>query len=364
MPEIKVEKLTKRFGPVLAVDELDITFHEGEITCLLGPSGCGKTTLLRIIAGLEEPTGGRVFFGGKDVTRLPPRKRNMGMVFQYPVVYRGISVYENIELPLKTKKLTPAERKQRVEEVMDILDLGDMADRLQEDLDNVTRQKVAVARAVAYRPDIIMFDEPMTNIDANSKIQFKHAFKALTQKLNQVIVYVTHDQTEAMTFADRIALMDEGRIVQCESPRRLYNDPADSFGGWFLGNPGMNFIPARCGGANGARTLESGIFNRPLKVEGLEGEADPTLGVRPEHIRLSSQPTDDSVAAEVLRKSITIGGQYLFTLEVDGVQFKAKAPPEQGLSLKGRQVWLEIPLNKVRLFNERNERIEALVSAL
>ncbi|MGD9291009.1 MAG: ABC transporter ATP-binding protein, partial [Desulfobacterales bacterium] len=234
MPEIRTERLTKKFNDVVAVDDLTFSFPEGKVTCLLGPSGCGKTTLLRMIAGLEMPTSGSVHFGDMDLTGLAPRKRNIGMVFQYPVVYRGISVYKNIELPLLRRKISASDRRHRIEEALELLNLQDQADIDSSQLDNVSRQKVSVARAISYHPDIILFDEPMTNIDANSRVQFSHFFKELSKKLNQVIVYVTHDQTEAMTLADQIALMEDGRIVQCDEPRALYNQPEDIFGGWFL----------------------------------------------------------------------------------------------------------------------------------
>src|SRR5262245_61035220 len=244
MSEIRVEHLTKAFKEVVAVDDVSFTFAESEVTCLLGPSGCGKTTLMRMIAGLEKPTTGEIYFGEQRVTRLKPSQRDIGMVFQYPVVYRGISVERNIELPLLSAKLSAEERKRRIQTVVEILGLQDSLNKDITQLDNGTRQKVAVARAVARQPRIILFDEPITNVDANAKLQLKRAFKELTRQLRQTIVYVTHDQTEAMTLADRIALMQDGKIVQCDAPRELYNQPADVFAGWFLGNPGMNFFPA------------------------------------------------------------------------------------------------------------------------
>ena len=228
MAEIRVEQLTKTFGSLHAVDDVSFTFPNGQVTCLLGPSGCGKTTLMRIIAGLETQTSGAVFFGDKDVSRLSPSKRNIGMVFQYPVVYRGISVYRNIELPLQSMKLAKAERTRRVDDAIELLGLSASASLDVSKLDNGTRQKVSVAREVARQPQFILFDEPITNVDAASKLQLKRSLKELTRSLSQTIVYVTHDQTEAMTLADQIALMEEGKIVQCAPPRELYNHPYDT----------------------------------------------------------------------------------------------------------------------------------------
>ena len=185
------------------------------------------------------------------------------MVFQYPVVYRGISVYRNIELPLQSMKLSKAERTRRVEDAIQLLGLSASANLDVSKLDNGTRQKVSVAREVARQPQFILFDEPITNVDAASKLQLKRSLKELTRSLSQTIVYVTHDQTEAMTLADQIALMEEGKIVQCAPPRELYNHPYDRFGGWFLGNPGMVFFTATLSGGENHRVLESPLFPRP-----------------------------------------------------------------------------------------------------
>jgi ABC-type sugar transport system ATPase subunit len=359
MPEIRINSLTKKFKDVVAVDDLTFSFPEGKVTCLLGPSGCGKTTLLRMIAGLETPTSGIIYFGDVDLTQLEPRKRNIGMVFQYPVVYRGISVYKNIELPLLRRKIPENERKQRIEEALELLNLQDQADKDSSQLNNVSRQKVSVARAISYHPDIILFDEPMTNIDANSKVQFSHFFKELSKKLKQVIVYVTHDQTEAMTLADQIALMEDGRIVQCNEPRALYNEPEEVFGGWFLGNPGMNFIDARCEPSAGNDALISSFLKSPLSVatNGLDREV--TIGIRPEHIKVSETVFSNAVNANVKRKSITVGGQFLFVIEIDKVEVKAKVSYPSNELINAQSVWVEFPVQHIVLFNQDQKRVHA-----
>jgi ABC-type sugar transport system ATPase subunit len=359
MPEIRVENLTKKFKDVVAVDDLEFSFPEGKVTCLLGPSGCGKTTLLRMIAGLEAPTSGSIYFGEIDLTQLAPRKRNIGMVFQYPVVYRGISVYKNIELPLLQRKIPGKERKQRIEEALELLNLQDQAVKDSSQLDNVSRQKVAVARAISYRPDIILFDEPMTNIDANSKIQFSHFFKELSKKLNQVIVYVTHDQTEAMTLADQIALMADGRIVQCNEPRALYNEPEEVFGGWFLGNPGMNFIEGRCEQTDGKDLLISSFFRSPLRIKTNGLGREVTIGIRPEHIKLSESAFRNAVDARVKRKSITVGGQFLYVIEADSVEVKAKINTPSRELMNAKSVWIEFPVEHIVLFDKNRKRVHA-----
>ena len=368
MAEIRVQNLTKTFGALRALDDVTFTFPNSQVTCLLGPSGCGKTTLMRIIAGLEQQTEGEVFFGDRNVSRLSPSKRDIGMVFQYPVVYRGISVYRNIELPLQSMKLSKQERKQRVDSAIELMGLGASADQDVAKLDNGTRQKVSVAREVARQPEIILFDEPITNVDANSKLQLKRSLKELTRSLSQTIVYVTHDQTEAMTLADQIALMQDGRIVQCAPPRDLYNRPDDRFGGWFLGNPGMVFFDARLSQESGAGFLRSELFPGPIAVKG-DGLVDGrvTIGIRPENIHVTAHPAPGSVPVELRRKSVQIGGQYLLALEVPGSQtaLKAKVAPSVGERLPSSgPVHVELPLDRVAVFNEGGHRIAAALYAV
>ncbi|TLN27506.1 ABC transporter ATP-binding protein, partial [bacterium] len=314
MTEIRIVNLQKEYKDVTAVRDLTITFPSGEVTCLLGPSGCGKTTLMRMIAGLEEPTRGDIYFDDVCVTKLAPSKRNIGMVFQYPVVYRGLNVYRNIELPMIEDKLPESERKSRILEVAEIMGIQDSLDQDITQLDNSTRQKVAVARAVARRPKIILFDEPITNVDVNSKDQLKEALKRLTRQLHQTIVYVTHDQTEAMTLADQIALMRDGVILQRDTPRELYNHPNDVFGGWFLGNPGMSFTDLGVKAQDGKYYLDGGVFARTVQLTGEVKDEKLTLGVRPEQIKVYDQPNPQAVPARVLRKTIVVGGQILTTL--------------------------------------------------
>ena len=363
MADVRVENLRKTFGTLNAVDDVNFAFPESSVTCLLGPSGCGKTTIMRIIAGLEKPTSGEVYFGDRNVTNLPPSKREIGMVFQYPVVYKGITVRQNIELPLKSEKVDPKERTRRVQEVIDLLGLGDVADKDVSRLDNGARQKVSVAREVARQPRIILFDEPITNVDATAKLQLKRAFKELTRSLSQTIVYVTHDQTEAMTLADQIALMRDGRIVQCDSPRTLYNNPADRFGGWFLGNPGMAFFEGEII-SDGVTKLSAPQLPAPVAVAG-EGiiPGPVTFGIRPEQIAVTPASVAGSVPAILERKSIHIGGQYLLSLRLSSEGdsgFKAKVGYEEGEALPDNgPVHVRFPLNRVTLFDKATERIPA-----
>jgi ABC-type sugar transport system ATPase subunit len=360
MADVRVEGLRRQFGSLMAVKDVSFVFPEGAVTCLLGPSGCGKTTLLRMIAGLERPSAGTIRFGDRDVTTLAARRRDVAMVFQYPVMYRTLNVVENIELPLANDRtLTVAERRRRVDEAIEILELGD-ARRLHIDrLNLAARQKVAVGRAIARRAAVTLFDEPTTNVEVHAKLALIRAFKELRRHVRQTIVYVTHDQTEAMTLADQIALMREGEIVQCAPPRELYDQPNSEFGGWFLGNPGMNFLTVQP--AEGSGFAVDGV-PFPLAAPLLELE-DVRFGIRPEYIRIAATPLPDSVPARVLRRAVAIGGQHLVTLAVGGSRIKAKVPPAEGPSRGapevGSNVFVVCPIEHAILFH-RGKRLAEL----
>jgi ABC-type sugar transport system ATPase subunit len=354
MTDIRLEGVRKVFGgKVFAVRDLTLTFPSGSVTCLLGPSGCGKTTLMRIIAGLEEPTAGEVYFDTDRVTDLNPSQRNIGMVFQYPVVYRGISVEQNVALPLnQDKRLSPAARKARVESVLETFDLTAYARHDVTMLDNGTRQKVAVAREVARQPRIILFDEPITNVDVSSKMQLKRVLKRLVKQHNQTIIYVTHDQTEAMTLADEIALMRDGMIVQRGIPREIYDHPSDRFGGWFLGNPGMNFVDYRP--VDGA--LVGGLFAQPIRLD-QTAPSHVVVGIRPERIRVQKMPAPTFVPAQVRRSAIVAGGQHLLSLQIDDITLKAKVPETLRVEA-GATVYVECAPDDVTLFDADGHRLQ------
>ena len=366
MSEIRLVNLRKEFKDLVAVRDVTMTFPSSTVTGLLGPSGCGKTTMMRMIAGLEQPSAGDVYFDDERVTDLPPRKRNIGMVFQYPVVYKGISVYRNIELPLlEEKQLSAAERKKRVDDVVEILGLQESVHKDTSQLDMGTSQKVAVARAVARQPRIILFDEPITNVDVEAKIQLKRALKRLSRQHNQTIIYVTHDQTEAMTLADQIALMQDVAIVQRDEPRQLYNYPNAVFGGWFLGNPGMNFFEHSVKSDNGSLLLASPLFPSPLRISDIRGVSGPihqvTIGIRPEKIRVVRAQTPRTVCGQVVRKFIVVGGQYLLTVKVSEHVLKVKVEPGLGAQIQD-EAWLECPLDWTMVFGPNGQRIEAKLS--
>lgn len=363
MAELEVRGIRKEFGSFVAVKDASLRFDSARVTCLLGPSGCGKTTLMRIIAGLETPTRGDVLFDGVPVTSLSPSARDIGMVFQYPVVYQGLTVRQNVELPLRsTRKLSPEERGSRVAEALEILDLTSAADTDVGRLTHALKQKVAVARAIARRPHIILLDEPVTNIDATTKSQLKNALRRLTRELHQTIVYVTHDQTEAMTLADEILLMNEGEIVQRGSPREVYNHPAHRFGGWFLGNPGMNFVPHQVIGHGGGLQLGRPLFAEPVSMTGVDASSEVVVGVRPERVLVSKDVTAGGVRGTVAHAAIVTGGQQLLSLDVDGVSLKAKVPASERHQA-GQAVSVTCHPDDVTLFDLDGTRLATTLEA-
>jgi ABC-type sugar transport system ATPase subunit len=360
MPDIRLTHVSRTFGAFKAVDDITTVFPEGTVTCLLGPSGCGKTTLMRMIAGLETVTTGSIKFGDREVTHLAPGKRDVAMVFQYPVMYRTCSVTENIELPLRRdRSLSPAECRRRAEEVLEVLQLSGERHRHIGDLDIGTRQKVAVGRAIARQCDVILFDEPTTNVEVHAKLALIRAFKEFRARLKQTVIYVTHDQTEAMTLADQIALMQAGRISQCAPPHVMYDQPESRFGGWFLGNPGMNFLIPR---SRDAGSLRFDILPQALAYSAAS-TGEVSLGIRPEHVEVLPQAAADTVPAQVVRSSITIGGQNLISLAVGETRLKAKTapglPPEDGAT-----VFIRCRLEHAVFFNDGLRSPEAVRRAI
>jgi len=341
MVDIVIDHVTRRFGDAVAVDALDTCFPSGAVTCLLGPSGCGKTTLMRMIAGLDTPTEGRILIGGRDVTGLAARHRDVGMVFQYPVMYPTLTVAENIAEPLRhCRDVSASERARRVDEMLDVLDMRALADAMIDDLNAGLRQKVAVGRAVARQARVVLFDEPTTNVEVNAKLALIRAIKTVAMRLRQTIVYVTHDQTEAMTLSDGIALMQAGRIVQQDAPETIYARPETTFAGWFIGNPGMNYLEAEQ--ADGA--VRSALLGAPVPMRrALRGQIE--IGVRPEWITVGAGAHEGSVIDSV----IGTGGRRIMTLRTEGGAIAVKCAASEAAPV-GARVRFSIAPERVLVF--------------
>jgi len=295
MATLEMINVTKRFGrSVIAVNDLSLEVQEGEFLVLLGPSGCGKTTAMRMVAGLEEVTAGRIIIDGKDVTDLPPRKRNVSMIFQNYAVWPHMTVYENIAFALRLRRMDKATIDKIVKDVAGMTNISELLERLPTQLSGGQQQRVAVTRAIAVEPKIFLMDEPLSNLDAKLRVSMRTELKAIHDKTNATTVFVTHDQSEAMSMADRIVIMRDGAIMQVGSPEDVYERSANLFVADFIGTPPTNFFDAEIKSINGSAHLTTSFFDfelfpeasAPLKTY---GKSRLTVGVRPENIVLTDQ---------------------------------------------------------------------------
>jgi len=286
MAAVEISGLGKRFGEHEVLRSTDLRIEHGEFVVIVGPSGCGKSTLLRLIAGLEEPSGGRVSIGGRDVTDLAPADRGVAMVFQSYALYPHLSVAENIAFPLKVARRPKAEIAARVAAVATSLDLSDLLDRRPRALSGGQRQRVSIGRAIVREPAVLLLDEPLSNLDTALRVRMRHEFARLHQQLGSTMIYVTHDQLEAMTLANRIVVMKEGRVEQVGAPMDLYARPASLGVAAAIGSPAMNLLPVTVAEGGRVRLPEGAMV--PVGVDAPVGTA-ATLGVRPEHF----EPRDD-----------------------------------------------------------------------
>ncbi|GAB4175112.1 MAG: sn-glycerol-3-phosphate ABC transporter ATP-binding protein UgpC [Thalassobaculales bacterium] len=291
MASVEVRQAEKRFGQTKVIHGIDVSIEDGEFVVLVGPSGCGKSTLLRMIAGLEEITGGEIAIGGRVVNQVPPKDRDIAMVFQNYALYPHMTVYENMAFSLRLRRAPQDEVDQRVSQAAEILGLGPYLQRYPRQLSGGQRQRVAMGRAIVRDPQVFLFDEPLSNLDAKLRVQMRTEIKALHQRLTTTSIYVTHDQVEAMTMADRIVVMHDGIVEQIGSPLELYDRPDNTFVAGFIGSPAMNFIEGvlvRDGGRVAVRSA-AGI-DLPLP-EGAPGEAGRKViyGARPEHLHLAGE---------------------------------------------------------------------------
>ncbi|MFN8562304.1 MAG: ABC transporter ATP-binding protein [Anaerolineae bacterium] len=316
MASVKLTNLRKSFGAVHAVDGINLDIQDGEFVALLGPSGCGKTTTLRMISGLEVPTGGTIYIGDRDVTSLPPRDRDVAMVFQDYALYPHMTIDENIGYPLKVRGVGKDERASRVREVADNLQIGGLLERRPAQLSGGQQQRTALARAVVYQARVFLFDEPLSNLDAKLRLEARAFLKHLQQEVGVTGVYVTHDQSEAMALADRIVIMSAGKIMQVGTPLEIYRRPANTFVASFIGNPPMNLLPCSIDAAAnkvviaGDYPISAASFNLP---KGHSGSL--TLGIRPEHIRIETSPTDGGIAGQLYVVQ-TLGSESLVVVHV------------------------------------------------
>jgi sn-glycerol 3-phosphate transport system ATP-binding protein len=286
MATLDIQGLRKSFGATQVLRQIDLSLHDGEMLVIVGASGCGKSTLLRLVAGLETPTGGRIFVGGRDVTGVDPSERDIAMVFQNYALYPHFSVFDNMAYGLRIRGLSRGEISRKVEEAAALLGLGALLGRKPRQLSGGQRQRVAMGRAIVRDPKLFLFDEPLSNLDAKLRVQMRAEIRRLQRRLGVTSLYVTHDQVEAMTLGDRLLILHEGTPAQLATPMEVFERPADTYVAGFVGSPTMNFLPGRLVGDGRAVQLEAGLLV-PLPGR-LAGDA-VTLGIRPEHLTVGGE---------------------------------------------------------------------------
>jgi ABC-type sugar transport system ATPase subunit len=350
---LSLSSLTKLFGSVRAVDGINLDVADGEFIALLGPSGCGKTTTLRMIAGLEVPDSGAIFLDGKDITRALARERDAAMVFQDYALYPHMTVLENVGYPLKVRGIPSAQIAERVREVARQLQIDHLLERRPGQLSGGQQQRVALARAVVHKARITLYDEPLSNLDTKLRLEARAFLKHLQRSVGVTSIYVTHDQAEAMALADRIVVMNQGRVMQVGTPAEVYQQPANSFVASFIGSPAMNLIPCRLDPTARQVVLEDGtrlaVGDHPVWSVAEINARDMLFGIRAEHIRLAAGQRADTFAGQVY-VSQYLGSETLVVVQVGDHLITVRLLEDQPVPERA-QVWLEPLPARIRFFD-------------
>jgi multiple sugar transport system ATP-binding protein len=360
MARVLIRNLSKKFGEVLVVKDVNLEIRDKEFLVIVGPSGCGKTTTLRMVAGLESITSGQILIGDTVVNELPPMDRDIAMVFQNYALYPHMSVYDNIAFGLKMRRFSQFDISQRVQEVAEILGIGDYLKRKPRQLSGGQRQRVALGRAIVRHPRVFLFDEPLSNLDAKLRVQMRVELKKIHDRLGTTAIYVTHDQVEAMTLGDRVVVMRDGVVQQVGEPLELYNEPTSRFVAGFIGSPSMNFATVKVTEADGGLwAINEGIrimvsAEKSVRLRRYVGE-QVALGIRPEDLRLASsddpeQPGFDAVV-EVVEK---LGSQILLNVKVGSAMMVAAVEPTVRARARER-LRLAVNPERVHFFDSRSE---------
>ena len=352
---ISLFNLTKAFGAAAIVDDLSLEIGDGEFVVFLGPSGCGKTTTLRMIAGLEQPSAGDIRIDGQCVNHIPPQRRDVAMVFQSYALYPHLTVAQNIAYPLRVRKLAAAAIQKQVSQTAALLEIEPLLARRPRDLSGGERQRVALARAIVRHPRAFLMDEPLSNLDAKLRLQMRGELKRLQQTLATTTVYVTHDQAEAMTLGNRVAVMNRGKLQQFDTPLEIYDRPANRFVAEFVGSPGMNLIDGRIDLSQ--RVFVSDGLSVALTEELLNrtsGQNACTFGVRPEHVRVSTIQSNHWAPVTVYVTELM--GSETFVIVETGSQKIIARTPGGFRADSGRSAWISFDLTKAQLFERDTGR--------
>lgn len=361
MASVKLENIKKEYdGGVVAVKGVNVEIKDKEFVVLVGPSGCGKSTTLRMIAGLEDISGGTLTIDGKVMNEVAPKDRDIAMVFQNYALYPHMSVYENMAFGLKLRKFPKNEIDTRVREAAKILSIEDYLDRKPKALSGGQRQRVAVGRAIVRKPKVFLFDEPLSNLDAKMRVQMRTEISKLHQRLDATMIYVTHDQTEAMTMGDRIVVMKDGNVMQIDTPLNLYNHPVNKFVAGFIGSPAMNFIEGMVQRTSKIQFVEKGTNTaidipkeKQKLLEGYGGK-EIWLGVRPEHIALNHSKSKSTLAATV--EVVEPMGNEIFVYFTTGnSQNVARMAPE--IVSAGEKKEFVFDMSKAHFFDKTTENV-------
>ncbi|WP_112663174.1 ABC transporter ATP-binding protein [Microvirga flavescens] len=360
MANIALNGLVKKYGSTTAVHGIDLQVKDGEFVVLVGPSGCGKSTTLRMIAGLEDISGGTITIDGRVVNEAEPKDRNIAMVFQNYAIYPHMSVAQNIGFGLYTSKLPEHEKKKRIEETAKILGLEKLLDRRPSQLSGGQRQRVAIGRAMVRNPAAFLFDEPLSNLDAQLRTQMRLEIKKLHQRLGTTIVFVTHDQVEAMTMADRIVVMRDGHILQVGTPMELYENPQDIFTARFIGSPTMNLLPAHLAEKAGRTVAEIDGLEASVAVPADYAKAasgsEVFVGVRPHDLVVGAEAGEGSFALSGAVSVVEpLGPETLVHLDVGGTSIIASAPGKV-IPQAGQRVTVHATPGSLYLFDKKTER--------
>jgi len=355
--EVNLDNVSKHFGKVKAVDEVTLKVNDGEFVALLGPSGCGKTTMLLMVAGIYKPTIGYIRFGQRIVNDLLPKDRKIGMVFQSYALYPHMSVFENIVFPLRLQHVPQKQMQERMQKMAELVQVQGLLDSRPGQLSGGQQQRVAMARALVKEPDLLLLDEPLSNLDAKLRLAMRAEIKRLQKDLGITTIFVTHDQLEAMTMADRVALLKDGKLVAYGQPHDLYNHPRTLFTAEFIGSPPMNFLPMRVERKDGAVCLDTGWLCLPLPAEQADVVArshmgaNVILGVRPEHLAIV--PAGDLQATVYVVEPL--GREDMVILKVDDTRLRALVPAPFRTEL-GQTVGVRLERSKLHLFDPQTEQ--------
>jgi multiple sugar transport system ATP-binding protein len=357
MASVTFDHVWKRYGDVVANNDLNLEIQDGEFMCLVGPSGCGKTTALRMIAGLEEVTEGSLKIGDRVVNDLAPKDRDVAMVFQSYALYPHMSVRDNLAFGLKLRKIPKPEIEKRVQEAARMIELGNLLDRKPKQLSGGQRQRVALGRAIVREPAVFLMDEPLSNLDAKLRVQTRAEIARLHQRLETTTVYVTHDQVEAMTMGDRIAVMNAGILNQVGPPQQLYEHPVNKFVAGFIGSPSMNFVPVTLESKDGGQPLlrngdiEIPVPDRHRNAIGNKPGKTLTAGFRPEHIEMGAAGEKAARIRAVCDVVEFLGNEELLHLRVEENDLVAVIDAENRVK-PGDVLEMHIPLERVHLFDD------------